>query len=305
LLAWWRLLDTARCPLYGELFVNMALVLHPVTHKDVPLAAIDSSMLFIMGFDPALVGKALVETRGDAAAALARLLAEKEKADLEGGGTVADELADTQTTADALAQEEEDRILAEAIQMSLASIEQSAEVAAEPRQNQSRRKATHEPSSSISSAANPLWAPPRYVPKGDAREAGPRTLNLVEPVTVRDGGYAWQRATAFLDTGNQHMTLVDTEYARRHALYRPVSGAQRLSGQGSAFGQAERWTTIQGVVPGASTRAPVVTMALKVRDQEMLIEAAVCQMPGHDLLIGKDVLAQLFAAGFRIGAGSM
>jgi len=158
-------------------------------------------------------------------------------------------------------------------------------------------------------AANPLWAPPRYVP-AHSEAAGPRTLSLVERVHVRDGGYTWQGALAFLDTGNQHMTLIDTAYARRHALYRGEEGAHAalgslLGGGGSGFGQAERWTTIQGVVPGASTRVPVVTIALKVRDVEMVIPCAVCEMGSHDLLIGKEVLGQLFASGFRIGAGSM
>merc|ERR1719231_605581 len=103
------------------------------------------------------------------------------------------------------------------------------------------------------------------------------------------------------------MTLVDPSFAARHAIYRPDAAAALLGrGGGGGFGTAERWTTIRGVVPGASSRAPVVTLALKVRDQEMLIEAAVSEMPGHDdLLIGADVLQKLFEAGFRIGAGSM
>lgn len=141
---------------------------------------------------------------------------------------------------------------------------------------------------------------------GAALEAGSRTLSLVETVQIRDGGYCYQAAKAFLDTGNQLMTLVDTRFAARHAIYRPDHARANLLGQRSTgFGQAERWTTIQGVVPGATTRAPVVTIALKVRDQEMVIEAAVSELSGHDLLIGADVLGRLFASGFRIGAGSM
>jgi len=241
-----------------------------------PTGPVDSSTLFTMGFEPNDVGRALVATRGDAAAALAMLRGAPEAA----------------ATPSELSQEEEDRLLAEAIQMSLG----------EP----PRAKVTaHRAPGTSSDAGNPLWAPPRYLPKdANALEHGPRTLSLSdERVSVRDGGYAWQPATAFLDTGNQLMTLVDTQYARRHALYRAEPPGPL--GRASAWGHAERWTTIQGVVPGASTRAPVVTIALKVRDQEMTIEAAVCEMPSHDLLIGKEVLGQLFAAGFRIGAGSM
>ena len=104
-------------------------------------------------------------------------------------------------------------------------------------------------------------------------------------------------------------TFVDPKcmrFAARHAIYKPDHAGPSLLGQRSAgFGQAERWTTIQGVVQGATTRAPVVTIALKVRDQEMVIEAAVSELSGHDLLIGADVLGRLFASGFRIGAGSM
>merc|ERR1712188_290596 len=77
----------------------------------------------------------------------------------------------------------------------------------------SRQMTTLPPSAS----ANPLWAPPRYIPANNAAERGPRTLSLVEDVVVRDGGFVWQRAKAFLDTGNQHMTLVDSAFAERHA----------------------------------------------------------------------------------------
>jgi len=143
------------------------------------------------------------------------------------------------------------------------------------------------------SGANDLWAPPRYVP---AASGSDKTLRLVERVQVRDGGYCWQPASAFLDTGNQHMTIVDTSFAKRHALYSP--GA-------SIFATAERWTTLHGVVPGATSRVPVVTIALEIRGQTYTIPAAVSEMQGHDLLLGIDVLRQLFAAGFTISVGSV
>jgi len=74
---------------------------------------------------------------------------------------------------------------------------------------------------------------------------------------------------------------------------------------GGGFGSAEGWTTVRGVVPGASTRAPVVTIALRIRGEDMLIKAIVSDMQGHDLLLGAEVLGKLFEMGFRIGEGSM
>lgn len=161
------------------------------------------------------------------------------------------------------------------------------------------------------SSSNPHWDPPRYVPSQgvDAlRVVGGKTLSLVEFVEVRDGGYVWQPASAFLDTGNQHMTIIDSGFAARHAIYRPASEAVTIFGgeaTGSNFGEAEGWTTVQGVVPGATTRAPFVTIGLKIRGEEYLIRAIVSEMKGHDLLLGVDVLERLFNSGFRIGAGSV
>ena len=98
---------------------------------------------------------------------------------------------------------------------------------------------------------------------------------------------------------------MDTNFAARHAIYAPDRAGAILS-YGSAFGQAERFTTLHGVVPGASSRAPCVTIALKIRGEEVVIQAAVSEMcSGHDLLLGVDVLGRLFASGFQIGAGSM
>lgn len=145
-------------------------------------------------------------------------------------------------------------------------------------------------------ATNSLWMPPRYLPTSSASED--KTLRLVESVQVRDGGFAWQPATAFLDTGNQHMTIIDTRFAARHAIFRPDAP------QG-VFTRAERWTTLHGVVPGASSRAPVVTIVISVRGHNFTIEAAVSEMGSHDLLLGIDVLEQLFGAGFNISARSV
>jgi len=146
-------------------------------------------------------------------------------------------------------------------------------------------------------ASNSLWSPPRYMPRTDTQAN--KTLRLVELVQVRDGGYAWQQASAFLDTGNQHMTIIDDDFAAMHGIHIPVSTP------GSVFSQAERYTTIRGVVPGATTRVPVVTIALRIRGHDFTIQAAVSKMHGHTLLLGIDVLQNLFAAGFNISAGSV
>lgn len=246
-------------------------------------AVVDSVALFSMGYEAEAVGKALVAARGNAAAALEMLKESPPQANTETNDPTA------------AGHQDEDDELARAIAMSLEAAPATKKVK-KPDSNHG--------------GPNAFWAPPRYLPAGGSSslvETGPRTLSLVEPVQVRDGGYGWQSATAFLDTGNQALTLVDTRFAARHMIFKPDQAANLLGQHGSGLGQAERWTTIRGVVPGASHRAPVVTIALKVRNEEMLIQAAVSDMSGqgHDLLIGADVLAKLFAAGFRIGQGSM
>ena len=246
--------------------------------KKRPVASeVDSSELFTMGFEPEAVGRALVKCKGNAPAAL-ELLRE---------GMSGDDADDD---------------LALALRMSL---EQSA-----PRPS-CKSGSVPAQRALAGSSSNPHWDPPRYIPSQgtDAlRVIGGKTLSLVEFVEVRDGGYVWQPATAFLDTGNQHMTIIDSNFARRHAIYRPASEAAAIFGgeaTGSHFGEAEGWTTVQGVVPGATARAPFVTIGLKIRGEEYLIRAIVSEMKGHDLLLGVDVLERLFNSGFRIGAGSV
>ena len=137
-----------------------------------------------------------------------------------------------------------------------------------------------------------FWSPSRYMPK--AISDATRELKLNTIVDIRDGGYQWQRARAFLDTGNQLMTIVDRAWAERHKVY--VAGSTLFS---------EGTITIRGVVPGASAVAPVVTVALKIREQEYHVRVAVSELTGIDVLIGVDVLEQLFAAGFRLGPGPL
>merc|ERR550514_2524946 len=107
------------------------------------------------------------------------------------------------------------------------------------------------PPAPVPSSENPFWAPARYVP---AALDGDRTLSLVEDVQVRNGAHAWAPAKAFLDTGNQAMTILDARFAAAHGIYRPDAGLP-----------PEGFTTLHGVVPGASSRALTVSIALKVR----------------------------------------
>jgi len=263
-----------------------------VTTEIQPQESVTSAALFRMPFAPEAVGRALVAVRGDADAALKLLQEESTKSHDE-------------TTASTVEQEEDyvdrgDVDEHDELQLALA-------LSLEARPDKvPRRGDVPELQPPVPVAANPLWAPPRYMPPQSEIAGGTRTLNLIEDVEVRDGGYEWQRARAFCDTGNTHMTIVDTRFAARHAIYRSPSGASAaLLGADLSFGQAERWTTLQGVVPGASSRVPCVTIALRVRDELFTIQAAVSEMGGHDLLLGHDVLGRLFASGFRIGAGSM
>lgn len=271
----------------------MSLVAHPAPAssfgRDPCSQDIDAAALFRMGFEPEAVGRALVSTQGDPVKAFS-LLSAPPSADAG--------------SSDTTAEEEDD--LALAISMSLEhpkqppQPQQASERPAGPQQagvEQAGPQRTRRQALSAESV-NPLWAPSRYVPPSNS--GGTQLLSLVENVKVRDGGYAWQRGKAFLDTGNQHMTIIDSAFAARHSIYRPDS-VMAVPG----LGQAERWTTIRGVVPGVSSRAPCVTIALSIRDQEYLIQAAVSELGSHDLLLGVDVLDRLFAAGFRIGQGSM
>ena len=138
------------------------------------------------------------------------------------------------------------------------------------------------------------WDPPRYKPAAD-EGLSEKTLRIKgELLEVRDGGYAWQRASCLLDTGNLAITVVDDAYARRHQIFVP--------GTSSVFARAEREVTLRGVVPGAEVRAPVVTVALRLRGRLFTLSVAISPlMGGEDVLLGVDVLEQLFAEGWRIG----
>lgn len=181
-----------------------------------------------------------------------------------------------QTTTD------EDEELKQALALSMLPFE--AQMNAKRTQNSPLTRSDHD-----------FWSPPRYVPAASA--SSNKMLRLVEHVQIRDGGFAWQPATAFLDTGNQHITIIDARFAARHAIYQPDAS--------SIFTRPDSWTTLRGVVPGASSRVPVVTIALQIHGHDFTLPVAVSELPTHDLLIGVDVLQRLFAEGFTISAGSL
>merc|ERR1712023_444400 len=158
---------------------------------------VDATALFRMGYEPDSVGRALVKTKGDASAAL-ELLRTQEQTKVD---APADVCLETSASSFPENYDDEEEELALALKMSLEN----------PTKCQ-RRGGAKAPATDN----NPLWAPPRYLPTSGSGEV--RTLSLVEQVQIRDGGYAWQPARAFLDTGNQLMTIVDARFAARHAI---------------------------------------------------------------------------------------
>ena len=140
--------------------------------------------------------------------------------------------------------------------------------------------------------------PSRYVPPP---EHGEHTLQVVGGrVTVHAAGQS-TTAIALLDTGNEHMTVIDESFARRHGIYAPADGA-RQPRQRSVFAEAVReYTTLRGINPGAETRAPVITVSLTLRGRQFTIRTAISPLPGgHEVLVGLDVLRPLFAEGFVV-----
>ena len=153
------------------------------------------------------------------------------------------------------------------------------------------------PSKHAHSSSSSNWLDPeRYMPPVEAM-GNERALSVRdERVFVRDGAYSLQRASALLDTGNSHMTIIDAAFARRHHIYTPDAPG--------VFTAPAEWTTLRGVVPGATAeRVPVLTVRLTVREREFMVKAAISELPGSEqVLIGLDVLDGLFAEGFRIAA---
>lgn len=316
-------MPTLTMPVQSALDDSVTWPSHEMMHE---VSAVD---LFQMGIDPERVGRALVEARGDARRALTILKSgkasppkdklkehqyevesqvQRPKEEKHYASPTGEQLSDEEQLELAIRMSLEGaNAIATADTMHVDSSSKEEPASSRPASGTGdavprKEQASSRPAASTSST-NELWAPPRYLPAEGAdalRVHGGHTLSLVENVEVRDGGYCWQRGTAFLDTGNQHMTIIDRRFAARHAIFQETPAAF------AGLGQAERWTTLHGVVPGASSRAPVVTIALKLRGEEFVIQAAVSDMgSGHDLLLGVDVLGRMFASGYHIGSGSM
>jgi predicted aspartyl protease len=162
-----------------------------------------------------------------------------------------------------------------------------------------RQQRSSEAEASLQSEGNYLVQPRRYRPppmKANDREPLRARSECVE---VRDNGrHAWVHARrSLLDTGNEHMTVLDRRFAEALGV---ASGRGR---GGGVFSQPERYTTLRGVNPGAETRAPVHTVSLRLRGREFTVPVAVCELAHLDVLVGLDVLQPLFSEGLRLVAG--
>ena len=146
------------------------------------------------------------------------------------------------------------------------------------------------------SAAEPLrpFDPPRYVPR--PLEPAERALKQVEPIRVLDGRGAWQLTDALLDTGNELLTCVDEAFAISLGLHVPNSPATGGHGGDSV--------TLRGIVPGAQAQATVINVQLEVRGVAFgPMRVALTRLDSHrPVLLGMDVLSELFSAGFHIGS---
>lgn len=145
------------------------------------------------------------------------------------------------------------------------------------------------------SSEHPFASPARYLPEA-ADPSTARALNVREVTLVRAGNSAWVDGDALLDTGNSHMTVIDTRFAEVLGLY--------SRDPQSLFGRPIRHATLRGVVPGAEVLTPVIMLTLTIRAQEFTVEAAVSEMSGQHLLLGLDVLEPLFKEGFSLGAAT-
>ena len=137
--------------------------------------------------------------------------------------------------------------------------------------------------------------PPRYVPT--PLEPAGRALKRVEPIRVLDGRGAWQLIDALIDTGNEHLTCLDEVFAISLGLHGPNCPATGGHGGDSV--------TLRGIVPGAHAQATVIYVQLEVRGVAFgPMRVALTRLDSHrPVLLGMDVLSELFSAGFHVGGG--
>ena len=122
-----------------------------------------------------------------------------------------------------------------------------------------------------------------------------RALQQVEQIGICDGRGQWQAVAALLDTGNEHLTCVDEQYAIGVGLWDPT-GRSVTSSQTST-------TTLRGIVPGAeATDVPVIHVKLRVGGVVFgPMRVALTQLESsRPVLLGMDVLEEMFSSGFHI-----
>jgi len=146
------------------------------------------------------------------------------------------------------------------------------------------------------SAANPLVSPERYMPPPESQNM---TLQDSEIVQVQAPALAQVRSCrsaipsvglrAMLDSGNRGNTLISASTAESLGIYNPSVLPLK-------FVQAKG-------VGGNVIRMPVVSMVLTLRDRAFSLDVGVHPDDfgrDHVVLIGRDVLVPLTAAGFRL-----
>ena len=128
-----------------------------------------------------------------------------------------------------------------------------------------------------------------------AVDANSRALQQVEPVELLDGYNAWRTADALLDTGNEHLTCVDEAYAVGLGIFDP-------SARSGVHAKSTGTTTLRGIVPGAEAETATIHAKLRIRGVEFgPMRMAVTRLEERrPILVGMDVLSELFAAGFHI-----
>jgi len=133
-----------------------------------------------------------------------------------------------------------------------------------------------------------LESPRRYIPPKDVSD---KTIASRESVEVESPTLGWMRVNALFDTGNEKATVIDLDLAKSFGLY-TEEGAFRTT----------RTTTLQGVVPNAKVERPIGWAKLRFRDRVFHLEVVFSELPAATpVLVGKDVINQLFSDGFSIG----
>jgi|EP00900_Chrysochromulina_parva_P002541 hypothetical protein len=143
-------------------------------------------------------------------------------------------------------------------------------------------------------AAEPLrpFDPPRYVPT--PLEPAERALKQVEPIRVLVGRGAWQLTPCSTRATSSSRVSMRPSPSRSACM---CQTAQRRGGTGGDS------VTLRVIVPGAQAQATVINVQLEVRGVAFgPMRVALTRLDTHrPVLLGMDVLSELFSAGFHIG----